>query len=236
MSTGSLSPEVKQGVRLWIRKQIIFLIVVAALMFLSAGTLRWMEGWVCLGLMVAIIMFTAAVLIPTNPELIAERSERREGTKSWDLWLVIPAVLIFPLLTWLTAGLDERFGWSGPVPIALWIVAIVLFVAGAMIVLWAMMANRFFSSTVRIQTERNHTVASHGPYRIVRHPGYMGSILYQLATPLVLASWWALVPSALAVVCFIIRTALEDRTLRSELEGYEDYARRVRYRLLPGLW
>lgn len=236
MSTGTLSPEIKQGVRLWIRKQIIFLVVVAALMFLSAGTLRWMEGWVCLGLMVAIILITAAVLIPTNPELIADRSQRREGTKSWDLWLVIPAVLIFPLLTWLTAGLDERFGWSGEVPTALWIAAIVLFVAGAMIVLAAMMANRFFSSTIRIQTERNHTVASHGPYRFVRHPGYTGSILYQLATPLVLASWWALVPSVLAVVCFILRTALEDRTLRRELEGYEDYARRVRYRLLPGVW
>ncbi len=236
MSTRPLSPEIKQGVQLWIRKQIVFLVVVAALMFLSAGTLRWVEGWVCLGLMVAIILIDAAVLIPTNPELIAERSERREGTKSWDLWLVIPAVLIFPLLTWLTAGLDERFGWSGEVPTPLWIAAIILFVVGSMIVLWAMLANRFFSSTVRIQDERNHTVASHGPYRLVRHPGYAGAILYQSATPLVLMSWWALVPSLLAVVCFILRTALEDRTLQRELEGYEDYARRVRYRLLPGIW
>lgn len=195
-----------------------------------------MEGWVCLGLTAAVILIDATVLIPTNPELIAERSERREGTKSWDVWLVIPAVLIFPLLTWLTAGLDERFGWSNGVPTALWIVAILLFMAGSLIVLWAMIANRFFSSTARIQTERNHTVVSHGPYRFVRHPGYTGAMVYQMAVPLVLNSWWAFVPSLLAVACLVLRTALEDRMLHHELEGYQDYARRVRYRLLPGVW
>ena len=131
--------------------------------------------------------------------------------------MVVLAVLIFPFLTWLTGGLDERFGWSGPIPVALWVAAAVLFLAGGLIVLWSMMANRFFSATVRIQTERGHHVVSAGPYRLVRHPGYTGSIVYQLAVPLVLGSWWALIPSALAAVTFVIRTAREDRTLHDEL-------------------
>lgn len=232
----NISPEIRQGVRLWIRKQVFFLVLLALILFLSAGTLHWLEGWVCLGLTAAIILIDAAILLPTNPELLAERSERREGTKSWDIWLVISAVLIFPLLTWLTAGLDERFEWSGSFPSALWIIAILLFWFGGLITLWAMTANRFFSSTVRIQTERDHRVVSGGPYRFVRHPGYTGGIIYQIAVPLVLGSWWALVPSVLAVVCFILRTALEDRTLRTELDGYQEYAQRVRYRLLPGVW
>lgn len=105
-----------------------------------------------------------------------------------------------------------------------------------MITLWAMAANRFFSATVRIQEEHGHSVISQGPYRFVRHPGYTGGIIYQIAVPLVLGSWWALIPSLLAVACFILRTALEDHTLQAELDGYQTYAQRVRYRLLPGVW
>ena len=230
------SSEVKQGVMLWLRKQAFFLVMLALVLFLSAGTLRWVEGWVCLGLTALVIALDAAVLIPSSPELLAERSEKRAGTKSWDNWLVILAVLVFPFLTWLVAGLDERFGWSGSIPTALWIIAILLFVGGALITLAAMTANCFFSATVRIQSEREHAVVSHGPYRLVRHPGYTGGIIYQLAVPLVLGSWLAIAPSLLAVACFILRTALEDRTLRSELAGYQDYAQRVRYRLFPGVW
>lgn len=230
------SPEIRQGVMLWIRKQAFFLVLLALVLFLSAGTLRWPEGWVCLGLSAAIIVLDAAVLIPTSPDLLAERSEKREGTKPWDEWLVILAVLVFPLLTWLTAGLDERFGWSGSIPAAVWIIAVLLFLGGALLTLWAMAANRFFSATVRIQTERGQTVVSGGPYRFVRHPGYTGAIIYQVAVPLVLGSWVAMVPSALAVACHILRTALEDRALRSELEGYQDYTQRVRYHLLQGVW
>lgn len=234
--TGNLSPDIKQGVLLWVRKQVAFLVILAAILFLSAGTFDWPEGWVCLGLTAAIILVDAVILLLTNPALLAERSERREGTKSWDIWLAPLAVLVFPILTWLTAGFDHRSGWSGSIPSILWVIAISLFLAGALITLWAMTANQFFSATVRIQEELGHTVVSQGPYRFVRHPGYSGGIVYQIAVPFVLGSWWALVPSLLAVACLVLRTALEDRTLQAGLEGYQNYTQRVRYRLLPGVW
>jgi protein-S-isoprenylcysteine O-methyltransferase Ste14 len=101
---------------------------------------------------------------------------------------------------------------------------------------WSMAANAFFAQTVRIQEDRGHTVATGGPYRYVRHPGYVGGILFQVATPLILGSVWALIPAGLTVCLTIIRTALEDRTLLEELDGYKEYAGRVRYRLLPGVW
>jgi len=107
---------------------------------------------------------------------------------------------------------------------------------GIVVLVWAMAANKFFSATVRIQEERGHTVATGGPYRYVRHPGYVGWLMLTLATPVVLGSRWALVPAGITVILTILRTALEDRTLHSELEGYREYAERVRYRLLPGIW
>jgi protein-S-isoprenylcysteine O-methyltransferase Ste14 len=99
-----------------------------------------------------------------------------------------------------------------------------------------MLSNRFFSPTVRIQSDRGHQVISGGPYQIIRHPGYSGWILQMLAAPLALGSWWGLIPGLLSACLYGIRTALEDRTLHRELPGYTDYAARVRYRLLPGIW
>jgi len=102
--------------------------------------------------------------------------------------------------------------------------------------LWAMSANAYLSTMVRIQDDRGHQVVTTGPYRYVRHPMYVGTIFFGLCMPLFLGSWWTFVPCGLIVILFIIRTALEDRTLRDELPGYAEYAERVRYRLLPGVW
>jgi protein-S-isoprenylcysteine O-methyltransferase Ste14 len=99
-----------------------------------------------------------------------------------------------------------------------------------------MVSNKFFSTSVRIQMERDHTVASGGPYRYVRHPGYVGYIVSGFAAPLALGSLWALIPAAITLCLLVVRTALEDRTLQDELDGYREYAARVRYRLLPGVW
>jgi len=113
---------------------------------------------------------------------------------------------------------------------------VLVFLLGCAMEFWAMSANRFFSTNVRMQTDRGHVVCSTGPYRHIRHPGYAGIILYTLASPVFLGSWWAYLPALAGVVGFILRTALEDRTLQLKLPGYKEYAQKTRYRLLPGVW
>ena len=136
----------------------------------------------------------------------------------------------------VVAGLDAvRFEWSA-MPVGWWALGLALFVAGTSLFSWSMGVNPFFEKTVRIQTDRGHRLIDTGPYACVRHPGYVGFLGWILAPPLLLLSWWAFVPAALSVAGLVARTALEDRTLRAELDGYADYARRVRYRLIPGLW
>jgi protein-S-isoprenylcysteine O-methyltransferase Ste14 len=170
--------------------------------------------------------------------LIAERARftSAEGIKSWDKVLVLIIGIIGPLAVFLVAGLDERNAWSPEVALALQIAAIVPFILGAALATWAMLENPFFSSVVRIQKERGQSVISSGPYRFVRHPSYSGSILSWLVTPVMLGTLWAFIPAILIIVLLVIRTALEDRTLQAELNGYADYARQTRYRLLPGVW
>lgn len=129
------------------------------------------------------------------------------------------------------AGLDFRAGWTPSLSPAVPIIALVI----AALVTWAMVANTFFALANRIQSEHGHTVATGGPYRYVRHPGYVGAMLFELATPILLGSFWALLPGGLSALLMVVRTALEDRTLQRELAGYVDYLQQVRYRLLPGV-
>jgi protein-S-isoprenylcysteine O-methyltransferase Ste14 len=136
----------------------------------------------------------------------------------------------------LVAGLDARFGWTGPIGVALHLAGAVLFAGGLALFGWAMVANAYFSTAARIQDDRGHTVCRDGPYRFVRHPGYVGTIFQSVGTALLLGSAWALIPAAVAVVAITARTVFEDRMLREELPGYAEYARDVRYRLVPRLW
>ena len=139
-----------------------------------------------------------------------------------------------PLL--FVAGLDVRWAWSYPLSLDLQIAAYVTGVLGYAFFFWAMLVNKFFSSLVRLQKERGHIVITGGPYRFVRHPGYTGFGLFILMTPVLLGSLWALVPAGLGIVALIVRTAKEDKFLHKHLEGYADYACRVRNRLVPGVW
>jgi protein-S-isoprenylcysteine O-methyltransferase Ste14 len=136
----------------------------------------------------------------------------------------------------LAAGLQRRFSAPPSISAAVLILALIAAFLGTVFTLWAMVANPFFSGIVRIQKERGHTVASAGPYRYIRHPGYVGMLAFTLATPFILGSWWALVLALFTAAITVARTALEDRTLQRELEGYAEYARQVRYRLVPGVW
>jgi protein-S-isoprenylcysteine O-methyltransferase Ste14 len=185
------------------------------------------------------INFTATIattaLLWRSPELLAERSNVKAG-KSWDKVIVGFTVLLGPVATWITAGLDMRFHWSDGMPPLAFIAGVVVAVLSAALIAWAMRSNKFFSSVVRIQNDRGHVVVASGPYRFVRHPGYTGMSAFTLVTPLILNSRWAFAPALATAAVTMLRTALEDRTLHNELRGYPDYARRVKYKLVPAIW
>jgi protein-S-isoprenylcysteine O-methyltransferase Ste14 len=209
----------------------------AVILFGSSGRLDWGMAWVYVGLTTAFSLGSRIIMQRKTPELIAERGQAfdKEDTEPWDN-VLMPLGIIVAIVMLIVAGLDKRFEWSPNLPLLLHITAFIITVLGYSFGTWATLVNRFFSAVVRIQRDRGHTVVSSGPYRLIRHPAYAGTVVTSLATPLLLGSLWALIPAALAVCLLIIRTALEDRTLREELEGYHDYAARVRYRLLPGVW
>lgn len=208
----------------------------AVILFGSAGRIDWGWAWTYVGLAAAFVLLTALLLLPSRRDLIAERAGAGEGAKTWDKWVGGAASILASVGGLLVAGLDARFGWTRTLPLRTHLIGVGCFVAGYGLFTWAMAANPFFSTFVRIQKDRGHTVVDAGPYRAVRHPGYVGWIVSALAAPLLLGSVWALVPAALGSCVMVARTALEDRTLRRELPGYEDYATRVRSRLLPWVW
>jgi len=208
----------------------------AGVLFGSAGRLDLPMVWVYLCTYSAFLLVFAVVMSRKDPGLLEERRRARAGTKKWDrVLLAIYGVLFFA--TWIVAGVDVgRFHWSDTVPLGLQIVGLVTCTASFGLTWWAIWVNTFFSRVVRIQEDRGHHVVTSGPYRYVRHPGYAGIILIWPGTALVLGSWWAMLPAVGIVLIYIVRTALEDRTLHEELEGYAAYAQQVRYRLLPGVW
>ncbi len=228
--------DVTTGVRKYLIKGLVAKLVLAALLFLSAGRLDWVWGWLLVGVYVTWDVVVALLLIPKSPGLLAERAGIQKDAKGWDVLLASLAASLTPMLTWIVAGLDVRFGWTGQMSPVLQVGALAVVVLGFALVTWAMASNEFFSTIVRIQDDRNQTVATRGPYRYVRHPGYVGAILFQVATPIMLGSLWALIPGSLSLPLYVIRTALEDKTLQEELDGYTEYAQQTRYRLLPGVW
>ncbi len=209
--------------------------VMGVALFWPAGRIDWWPAWAAIAVMLAWIVAMAVVILRLSPDLLAERLGPRRGAKLWDMAIVSSLGLV-QLVRYVVAGLDQRYGWTGGLPVAAQIAALAACVVGYALFVWATAANPFFSQFVRIQSERGHAVVTGGPYRAVRHPAYAGAIVYELAVPVLLASGWAIAISGLGAVLLILRTALEDRTLRAELAGYDDYARQVRYRLLPGVW
>jgi protein-S-isoprenylcysteine O-methyltransferase Ste14 len=206
-------------------------------LFPFAGHWEWWQGWVFIAVNVLMSAISRGLVAIKNPSLIKERASftASEGIKTWDKKLV-PLVVYLPLLVMIVAALNLRYAWQPQVPFWLQMLGLVGMVLGLALNTWAMVVNRFFSSVVRIQTDRGHIVVSDGPYRGIRHPGYASAILANLSFPFLLGSYWAQVPMVFVLVVIIIRTLLEDSTLQAELPGYRDYATRVRYRLLPGIW
>jgi protein-S-isoprenylcysteine O-methyltransferase Ste14 len=238
-STGTQHPQEKasttRGVVRWLLQIAIFVLIFAVVLFLAAGSLAWPMAWVYVGLLVADKVVAALVLIPRHPTLLADRAQS-EGPRDLDRVLAATMALWGPVVTLVVAGLDFRLGWSSQMLVAIQWGAVIVAGLGSLLTIWAMASNRHFYGVLRIKREDGHEVATTGPYQIVRHPGYAGAILFQLATPLILGSLWALIPAVLAVSATIVRTALEDRTLQAELDGYKEYAQETRSRLVPGVW
>jgi protein-S-isoprenylcysteine O-methyltransferase Ste14 len=229
--------ELRRGIIRWLVKSFIFFVVLPALsLFLSAGDWGCGAAWVYVAISVANLAGNVLILIPTSPELLVERSQAQEGTKGWDRLLSAGMALFGPLVIWVVAGLECRLAEQASISLTSQGIALVVMMLAMGLGLWAIASNAFFSGTVRIQEDRGHAVATGGPYRFVRHPGYVAALLFDLATPLLLGSLWALVPVVLTVVVIVVRTALEDRTLQAELPGYAEYAQQTRYRLVPGVW
>lgn len=212
-------------------------VFVPVLLFTAAGTVAWPMGWAYVAMATAGTGVTHLLVARRNPDTLQERARgfRAEGIQSWDRRL-LPVLIWSSVLTLVVAGLDHRLGWSSVELMGVREAALVPAAAGYFLTGWAMVENRFFSGTIRIQVDRGHVVVSSGPYRLVRHPGYAGSLLATMCVPLVLGSWWAYVPAGASIAALVARTALEDRMLQHELDGYAALVARTRWRLIPGVW
>jgi protein-S-isoprenylcysteine O-methyltransferase Ste14 len=239
MSSKTVSDEQVQTnpTRQWIGSIVVYLSIPLVLLICS-GDFDWWQAWLYSLLILAAGIGGRIWAEQRHPGLLAERQsiENFKSAKAWDKVLapLMALSLGFPMV--IVAGLDHRYGWSTVFPLWLIVIGFILITLGYAFAAWAFAENRFFFSVVYIQIDQGHVVCDSGPYRIVRHPGYAGNILPLLGIVLALSSVWTLIPAAVALIIAVIRTVLEDHTLQQELPGYREYASRVRYRLIPGIY
>ncbi|MGD8418463.1 MAG: isoprenylcysteine carboxylmethyltransferase family protein [Pseudomonadales bacterium] len=223
--------------RQWIRLVVAY-VLIPLILLICGGDVGWWQAWFYSLLILAAGIGGRMWAEQRHPGLLAERQDIRniQNAKAWDKVLApLMAVSVgYPMV--LVAGLDHRYSWSSEFPLWLIVIGFILIALGYAFATWALAENRFFSSVVRIQADRGHVVCDSGPYRFVRHPGYAGNILALWGIVLGLGSLWTLIPAAVASTIAVIRTVLEDQTLQDELPGYREYARRVRYRLIPWIY
>ena len=204
--------------------------------FLFAGRLDIPRAWLLLGIDYLGVVVISLIFWKLVPELANQRATIKEGTKPWDkiflAFYFTISLIAFPIVAGLDVG---RYHWS-ELDINYAIVGVILFILCVAFGSWAIVVNRFFETTVRIQTDRGHKVITSGPYRFVRHPGYLSMILGALSASLIIGSGYSLIPGGLGIIAVVVRTYLEDQTLHEELDGYREYASRVRWRLVPGIW
>jgi len=237
VSAKSVSEDAAQLVspRQWISVVVVYLLIPLTLL-VCGGDLGWWQAWLYSLLIFAVGIGGRMWAEQRHPGLLAERQniESIQNAKAWDKVLAPLMAVSIGFLMVIVAGLDHRFNWSPEFPLWLIVIGFTLISLGYAFAVWALAENRFFFSVVLIRTDRGHVVCDSGPYRFVRHPGYAGTILSLFGIVLALGSVWTLIPAAVASIIAVIRTVLEDQTLQEELPGYRDYARHVRYRLIPG--
>jgi protein-S-isoprenylcysteine O-methyltransferase Ste14 len=210
-------------------------VALTAMLLLLGGRINYLQAWI-FGLVNLALIVAVAGLLAGMADTIRERMKPARDAKAWDKVLM---AVFFPLTTSviIVAALDGgRFHWSGPPPLAVYPAAYLVYVASAYLHLWAIGTNDHYTSTVAIRPGEGHRVVDSGPYAYVRHPGYTGIIFMEVCISVVLGSYLALVPAGLVAVLLVARTSLEDKALRRELPGYDEYARRVSWRLLPYIW
>ncbi len=216
---------------------LVFIVFIPLMPLFISGRWSWWEAWVYAG--INIIGFAGSRMLAArrNPDILAERARylQHKDAKAFDK-ILSPLVGLGGGVIPITAGLDELLEWSGSFSLSLKIISVIFIVAGYVIGSYALIENRYFSGMVRIQYDRDHHVITSGPYRWIRHPGYSGALLSYVFTPFLLDSWWIFLPVVFMIITLFIRTYLEDNTLQKELPGYAEYAQKVSYRLIPGVW
>lgn len=216
-------------------QNLVFVGLMALVLFVSAGTMAWASAWLYLIVSAVSGLASGLWLARTDPALLAERMRLKAPDQpSADKWFMLVFVVI--AAAWFVVmGLDRRLQASA-MPFLLQAGGLVLYVASIVFVMWVFHENSFAAPTVTVQAERHHHVISTGPYAFVRHPMYAGVMLYFIGTPLVIGSWWGLAMMPVFFLAFAVRSRIEERTLIAGLPGYAEYAQRVRYRMLPGIW
>ena len=219
----------------YVIKHFVGTFVFFAILFISAGRIDYWQGlvYVGIGVMMSVLSYT---VFSIDQELLDERSKAGEGAKQWDK-TILGLSFLTTISMYVTAGLDSgRYHWSPDFNRSLCVVGILMTMTGQLLFLIAQKQNKFFSSTVRIQTDREHTVCDTGLYKVVRHPAYLGMIIQSLGFPLLFGSLWSIIPISLSIILIVTRTYLEDKTLINELKGYPEYTTKTRYRIIPGVW
>lgn len=220
-------------------KMIVFIFIMPFLPILIAWRWDWWEVWVYAVISILGFIISRRLAVQRNPDILAERASygQQEDAQPWDK-ILSPLVALGGVLILVTAGFDRLLPWPPylETSLAARLIALTLIIASYALGSWALIENRYFSGVVRLQTERGHQVVSSGPYRWMRHPGYAGTVITYLALPVLLNSFWAFLPAVFLCVLLVLRTSLEDEFLQKNLEGYVDFTKRTRYRLIPGIW
>jgi len=215
-------------------KLLLFFIIIHLILILCSGQISWWNAWAFTGGYLIIILIIFIVMLKINPGLLNERGKKHKNTKSFDKIILFIYTVLFLILP-VIAGLDKRFNISN-IDNIISVIGIILSIPIFSLVIWVFIVNNHFETTVRIQNDRGHKVCDVGPYAFIRHPTYLAAILGFIIIPFILGSLLSLIPSLLMVILFIIRTYLEDNTLKKELEGYNEYTKKTKYRLIPGIW
>ena len=212
-----------------------WIIVTGIVFFLSFGQFNNTRAWIYIAVYFCGSLIFSFVLLKKSPELLNSRGKVQEGTKPFDKYLILSYFIFAIILTPFTAGLDVRFDLFY-ISFPYLFLAIILYILSAAFSLWSMLHNPFFEGTIRIQNDRMHKVIKSGPYKIVRHPGYIGMLLGSFPLPFAFGSALSFIPVFIMVIIVFVRTFYEDKTLQEELTGYSDYCKEVKYRLIPYIW
>jgi protein-S-isoprenylcysteine O-methyltransferase Ste14 len=209
-------------------------IIMVFILVLTSGTWTWINIWIYAALATLTSMLVYIFVVRVNPSLYNERGKPNENTKRWDL-ILMRVIILISFSSIIIAGLDKKNDWSSLGDG--WIIpGGILIILSGMLATWAMSLNNYFSSVVRIQYDHGHTVVTCGPYQYIRHPGYLSGIFFYLGTPMVLDSVYGFIPFVCITIGFGIRVIFEEKMLVAELDGYQGYTHKVKYRLIPGIW